>query len=276
MATIRKKGAQWHVQVRRSGWPFQTRTFPTRKKAEEWARDVELQMDRSVFVDRSEGERVSLRELINIYIKEVTEKRRGAGPGPAEKSRLERFMRDEPKLCAYAVAHLRPEHFEEYRDRRLTEFAMRGKPGGRGQYKPEKTKPGRFRKDGTARSNASPKPPPKPPKKIAPGTVKRELTLLKRVIDHRKRRFGLLVNPVNPEDVKRPVVNDERNVRLDEEQIDALIHECYQEKILGSARSWNSRSRSAPGAAVCCAWSGSMSTSKNAYPAARSQELAQP
>ncbi|HVO92873.1 MAG TPA: site-specific integrase [Terriglobales bacterium] len=187
-------------------------------------------MDRGVFVDRSEGERVSLGEQIKIYIKEVTEKRPGAGSRAAEKSRLERFLRDEPKLCAYAVAHLRPEHFEEYRDRRLTQFATRGKPGGRGQYKPEKSKPGRFRKDGNPRSNAAPKPPPKPPKKIAPGTVKRELTLLKRVIDHRKRRLGLLVNPVNTEDVERPVVNDERNVRLDEDQLDDLINECYQAK----------------------------------------------
>jgi integrase len=230
MATIRKKAAQWHVQVRRSGWPFQTRTFPTHKKAEEWARDVESQMDRGVFVDRTEGERVTFGETIKNYIKEVTEKRPGAASRAAEKSRLERFMRDEPKLCSYAVAHLRPEHFEEYRDRRLTEFATRGEPGGRGQYKPEKPKPGRFRKDGTPRSNAAPKLPPKPPKNIAPGTVKRELTLLKRVIDHRRRRFGLLVNPANPDDVKRPVVNDERNVRLDDEQIDAFIHECYQAK----------------------------------------------
>ncbi|HVO93711.1 MAG TPA: site-specific integrase [Terriglobales bacterium] len=139
-------------------------------------------------------------------------------------------MREEPTLCNYAVAHLRPEHFEDYRDRRLAQFVIRGKPGGRGQYKPEKPKPGRFRKDGSPRSNAAPKPPPKPPKKIAPGTVKRELTLLKRVIDHRRRRLGLLVNPVNTDDVKRPVVNDERNVRLDETQIEALIHECYKAK----------------------------------------------
>ena len=126
MATIRKKEERWYAQVRRSGWPFQTRTFPTKKKAEEWARDVESQMDRGVFVDRTEGERVSFGGLIKIYIKEVTEKRPGAASRVAEKSRLERFMRDEPKLCAYAVAHLRPEHFEEYRDRRETQFATRG------------------------------------------------------------------------------------------------------------------------------------------------------
>jgi hypothetical protein len=124
MATIRQKGPeQWHAQVRRTDWPPVTETLRTRKDAETWARD-------------------------------------GEASRAAEKSRLERFMRDEPKLCAYAVAHLRPEHFEEYRDRRLTQIVTRGKPGGRGQYKPDKVKPGRFRKDGTPRANAATKAPP--------------------------------------------------------------------------------------------------------------------
>ena len=233
MATIREKEkGQWHTQVRRTGWPARTETFRTRKKAEEWARDVELQMDRGIFVDRSAGERTTFGEIIKSYIKEVTEKRPGEASRAAEKSRLERFMRDEPKLCSYAVAHLRAEHFEDYRDRRLNQFVTRGKPGGRGQYKPEKVKPGRFRKDGTLRANAAPKAPPKPPKKVEPGTVKRELTVLKRVIDHKKRKLGLLTNPINTEDVKRPVVNDERNIRLEDKQIDALIQECYQSKNL--------------------------------------------
>ena len=232
MATIRQKGPeQWHAQVRRTGWPAVTDTLRTRKDAEAWARDVESQMDRGIFVDRSAGERTTFGETIKTYIKEVTEKRPGEASRAAEKSRLERFMRDEPKLCAYAVAHLRPEHFEEYRDRRLTEFVTRGKPGGRGQYKPEKMKPGRFRKDGTPRVNAAePKAPQKTPKKVKPGTIKRELTVLKRVIDHRKRKLGLLINPINTEDVKRPVVNDERDIRLEDAQIDELVAECYRSK----------------------------------------------
>jgi integrase len=231
MATIREKEkGQWHAQVRRTGWPPVTDTLRTRKKAEEWARDVESKMDRGVFVDRSAAERTPFGETIKTYIKEVTEKRPGEASRAAEKSRLERFMRDEPKLCSYAVAHLRAEHFEDYRDRRLNQFVTRGKPGGRGQYKPEELKPGRYRKDGSLRANAKPKEPPKPPKKVEPGTVKRELTVLKRVIDHSKRKLGLLINPINKDDVKRPVVNDERDVRLEDSQIDELIAECYRSK----------------------------------------------
>ncbi|MDO8874489.1 MAG: site-specific integrase [Pseudolabrys sp.] len=232
MATIRQKGPeQWHAQVRRTGWPPITETLRTRKDAETWARDVESQMDRGIFVDRSAAERTTFGERIEIYKKEVTAKRPGAASRAAETSRLNRFMRDEPKLCAYAVAHLRPEHFEEYRDRRLTQIVTRGKPGGRGRYKPEKIKPGRVRKDGTPRANAAqPKAPSKPAKTVEPGTVKRELTLLKRVLDYKKRKLGLLINPANTEDVKRPVVNDERDVRLEDAQIDELIAECYRSK----------------------------------------------
>ena len=93
-------------------------------------------------------------------------------------ARLERFLRDERDLCAYAVVNLRPEHFEDYRDRRLRE------PIGR-----------------TGRT-------------VSPSTVKRELGLFKRVIDFRRRRLGIIVNPVNMDDVKRPLVIDERDVRL--------------------------------------------------------------
>jgi hypothetical protein len=54
MATIRQKEPkQWHAQVRRTGWPPITETLPTRKEAEALARNVESQMDRGIFVDRS-------------------------------------------------------------------------------------------------------------------------------------------------------------------------------------------------------------------------------
>ncbi len=229
MATIREKGPhQWHAQVRRKGWPIATATLRTKKHAEAWSRDVESQMDRGIYVDRSAGERTTFKQAIERYLKEVTDKRPGEASRLAERARLERFMRDEGDLCAYAVANLQPEHFEDYRDRRLTQTASRGAPGGRGQYRGE-LRNVKLRKDGKPRANAAkPKPAPKPATLIAPGTVKREMTLLKRVIDHGKRRYGLMINPVNTEDVKRPVVNDERDVRLSHEEIDRLLAACRE------------------------------------------------
>jgi len=101
MATIREKEPeQWHAQVRRTGWPPITETLRTRKEAEAWARDVESQMDRGIFVDRSAAERTLFVDTIKTYIKEVTEKRPGEASRAAEKSRLERFMLSRRSNCA--------------------------------------------------------------------------------------------------------------------------------------------------------------------------------
>ncbi|WP_026381904.1 tyrosine-type recombinase/integrase [Afifella pfennigii] len=202
MATIREKAPyQWAVQIRRKGWPNQSATFRTRKDAQAWARKIESDMDRGLFIDQSGAQHTTLADLIAIYLKEVTDKRPGEDSRIAERSRLERFLREEAALCSYAVSNLTPEHFEDYRDRRLAQPVSRGKK------------------------------PAKSAKTIAPGTVKRELTLLKRVIDHRKRRLGLLINPVNTEDVKRPAVNDERDVRLTKDELKRLLSACEESRV---------------------------------------------
>jgi DNA-binding IclR family transcriptional regulator len=70
MATIRQKGPeQWHAQVRRTGWPPVTETLHTRKDAESWARDVESQMDRGIFVDRSAADQLVTRVVKPVMIK---------------------------------------------------------------------------------------------------------------------------------------------------------------------------------------------------------------
>lgn len=227
MATIRQKGVgQWHVQIRRKGWPNQTNTFRTKVEAETWARDVESSMDKGVFVDRSRGHEETLADLIVLYRKEITDKRPGKASRVAENTRLDRFLRDEATLCSYAVANLRPEHFIAYRERRLTETASRGKEKGRGRYKAVEHEV-KLRKDGTPRANAAQeKAPPAPPKLISPSTVKRELTLWKNIIGYSKLRLNLAQNPVNSEDVKRPAAIDDRDVRLEHEDIEKLLDEC--------------------------------------------------
>jgi len=65
MATFRKRGPyQWQAQVRKKGQPLQTRTFETRAEAEQWARLIEVEMDKGVFVSRAEAESTPLRELL--------------------------------------------------------------------------------------------------------------------------------------------------------------------------------------------------------------------
>lgn len=197
MATIREKAqGQWQVQIRRKGWPFQSATFRTRKEAQAWARKTESEMDRGLFVDQTAARETTLADLIRAYIDGVTENRHSENARVSERLRLERFLRTEKELCSYYIINLRPEHFEAYRDRRLKQQVSRG--------------------DNTSVTRGT----------IAPSTVKRELNLLKRVIDYRRRWLGIQLNPVNAQDVKRPTVQDERDVRLSDEEREALMEAC--------------------------------------------------
>jgi hypothetical protein len=44
MPTIRERGGQFHVQVRMTGFPARTGSFPTRRLAERWAITIEAEM----------------------------------------------------------------------------------------------------------------------------------------------------------------------------------------------------------------------------------------
>ncbi|MEZ5654277.1 MAG: hypothetical protein R3E04_00075 [Sphingobium sp.] len=126
----------------------------------------------------------------------MTENRHSENARVLERLRLERFLRTEKELCSYYIINLRPEHFETYRDRRLGQRVSRG--------------------NNTSVTRGT----------IAPSTVKRELNLLKRVIDYRRRWLGIQLNPVNAQDVKRPTVQDEHDVRLSDEEREALMDAC--------------------------------------------------
>ena len=72
MASIRKRGDyQWEVRVRRQGHPVQCKTLNTKIEAEAWARQIEGEMDRGVFVSRVEAERTTLADALDRYIREI-------------------------------------------------------------------------------------------------------------------------------------------------------------------------------------------------------------
>lgn len=75
-------------------------------------------MVRNVFVDRTQSEQMTLEKAIDIFLKDIVPTHKG---GDIEKVRLGRFKREETALCRYALANLRTEYFEDYRDRRLAD-----------------------------------------------------------------------------------------------------------------------------------------------------------
>lgn len=79
MATIRKRGdLQWEARIRRRGYPVQCKTFETKTRAETWARQIEAEMDRGVFVSRVEAESTTLAEALERYATEVTARKKHA------------------------------------------------------------------------------------------------------------------------------------------------------------------------------------------------------
>ncbi|SOE59062.1 Phage integrase family protein [Burkholderia sp. YR290] len=79
MPTIRKRGQyQWEAQVRRRGYPAQSKTFTTRAEADAWASMIESEMSRGVWVSRSEAEATTLYEALNRYEEEISLSKKGA------------------------------------------------------------------------------------------------------------------------------------------------------------------------------------------------------
>jgi integrase len=79
MAAIRKRGPhQWEAQVRRRGYPAQSRTFETKADAEGWASTIESEMSRGVWVSRAEAEATTLGDALARYEVEVTPSKKGS------------------------------------------------------------------------------------------------------------------------------------------------------------------------------------------------------
>ena len=77
MASYRKRGPrQWQAQVRRKGYPLQSKTFRSKPAAEAWVRSVEYEMDQGLFVSRNEAETTTLGELLERYRREYTAQKR--------------------------------------------------------------------------------------------------------------------------------------------------------------------------------------------------------
>jgi integrase len=69
MASIRKRGPyQWEARIRKKGLPVTCKTFETRAAAVKWAREIESEMDRGLYVSRSEAESTTLSEALDRYI----------------------------------------------------------------------------------------------------------------------------------------------------------------------------------------------------------------
>jgi len=189
MATIRKKGDyQWHVQIRRKGFPSQTKTFMYREDAEKWARATERDMDAGVFTSASDAERTTLRDLINDFKAEFAPKHYRVREDEKEAWRFQLARLDEA-LGDYSLAALDQKLIAGYRDKRI--------------------------------KGSSKRPP------VADSTVRKEIYLLSKVLGFAQTEKGIVLPRGNPvEKIRKPSDSKGRDRRLSSEEWQAFEREC--------------------------------------------------
>ncbi len=73
MATItRNPTGHWKAIIRKTRWPTSVKTFRTKRDAEDWARRIEDEMVRGVYIHRAPAERLTLKAALARYLAEVT------------------------------------------------------------------------------------------------------------------------------------------------------------------------------------------------------------
>ena len=118
MATFRKRSGSWQGLVKKKGYGQISRTFDTKAEAEVWARQLEAEMDRGVFVSRAEAENTTLSEALDRYEREIIPGKKGA----KQESMRIRIWKRTP-LAKRSLASLQGKDVASYRDARLKEVA---------------------------------------------------------------------------------------------------------------------------------------------------------
>ncbi len=188
MATITKRSSgRWKAVVRRKGWPTTVKTFRVKKDAEDWARNAEDEMARGVFVSRRAAETTTVKEALDLYLREITPTKKGADFTNREPGRAKPLKKH---LGDYALAAINPKILADYRDLRLNTISK---------------KTGRH---------------------LSASTVRLELALLSNLytVAIREWGLGLIANPVAA--IRKPSPGQGRNRRLSWNEAKRLLKAC--------------------------------------------------
>ncbi len=180
------KKYRYKALVRMTGWPTASKTYRTRKDAEDWARRIEDEMVRGVFIQRAPAESMTLSAALDRYAREVTPTKK-ASSRDSELRRIETVKRS---LGAYSMAALSSDLIADFRDRRLA-----------GDVDP---------KTGQRRPRAA-------------NTIRLELALLSHVftVAIKEWRLGLIYNPV--QNIRKPAPGPGRSRRLSQDEEAILL-----------------------------------------------------
>jgi integrase len=114
MATIRKRFTGWQARVQRKGFSEKCKTFINRNDAAAWARMIESEMDRGLYLNRTTVESTTLSELLTRYLNEITTHKKGAR---VEGYRIKAWLNTD--LAKRYLSTLKATDFAIWRDNRI-------------------------------------------------------------------------------------------------------------------------------------------------------------
>jgi len=115
MATIRKRGRSWQVQVRHVGFPTRSKSFASKAAAVAWAQARERDyVPIEDHAERPGGDSLTVAGLLQRYQTEVTALKRGYA---SENCRINNMLGH--PIATVSVSNISSRHFAEYRNSRL-------------------------------------------------------------------------------------------------------------------------------------------------------------
>jgi len=118
MATLVKTpSGTWKAVIRKNGWPTTSKTFRTKRDAEDWSRRTEDEMVRGVYIQRSGSERMTLEAALNRYLSDITPTKKPT----TQRGEISKAKKIIEHLGKYSLAALSAEIIAGYRDKRLNE-----------------------------------------------------------------------------------------------------------------------------------------------------------
>lgn len=193
MASFYKRDSGWwQAEVRRRGYPRQTKTFPSRSEAEAWATQVEADMRKGLFVSVDEAERKTLKDLIADFKTEFAPFHYRKREDEKEAWRFQLARLDEA-LGDYSLAAVDSKLVGKYRDDRL---------------KGSDTRPA-----------------------VGESTVRKEIYMLSKLLDFAQNEKGITLPRGNPvEKIRKPRDSKGRDRRLSADEWQAFEVECKKSR----------------------------------------------
>lgn len=194
MATIRKRSNRYQAIIRRKGFPDESKSFRTKTEAEDWARNVESDMKRGVYMSASEAEHTTFSEIAQRFTNEFA---------PHHYRKRE----DEKEAWKFQLARLK-EYFGDYSlaviDQRLV-----------ASYRDARLKP-------PVESKRRP---------VGASTVRKEIYLLSKILGFAEIECGIALPRGNPvTKVRKPSDGNPRDRRLTPQEWAALESECQKSR----------------------------------------------